>query len=285
MVPRDRAHGAAAAPTEKLVQGPILNKCEKKAPKKVHKSEREKRKRDKQNDLFGELGNMLEPDRQNNGKACILSDTTRILKDLLSQVESLRQENGALKNESRYVALERNELLDENNMIRTEISELQNELRMHMEGNPIWSHDVTRSNRTVPHPATTVFALQHLSHPAVTTTMAPPLQQLAVLDQSYTAPAVSTTMAPPLQQLAVLDQSYTAPRRELQLFPEAASTEDTEPPQDQGISNHVMRPQARYPTTMATLPVHVYPILPRMEDEQCSSGTTGSGEEGGVGNH
>jgi hypothetical protein len=39
---------------------PILNnKCEKKAPKKVHKSEREKRKRDKQNDLFGELGNML----------------------------------------------------------------------------------------------------------------------------------------------------------------------------------------------------------------------------------
>ncbi|KAK8460895.1 hypothetical protein SEVIR_2G412100v4 [Setaria viridis] len=251
---------------------------------------------------------MLEPDRQNNGKACILSDTTRILKDLLSQVESLRQENGALKNESRYVALERNELLDENNMIRTEISELQNELRMHMEGNPIWSHDVTRSNRTVPHPATTVFALQHLSHPAVTTTMAPPLQQLAVLDQSYTAPAVSTTMAPPLQQLAVLDQSYTAPavsttmapplqqlavldqsytapRRELQLFPEAASTEDTEPPQDQGISNHVMRPQARYPTTMATLPVHVYPILPRMEDEQCSSGTTGSGEEGGVGNH
>jgi len=48
---------------------------------------------------------MLEPDRQNNGKACILSDTTRMLKDLLSQVESLRQENGSLKNESRYVAL------------------------------------------------------------------------------------------------------------------------------------------------------------------------------------
>nr|CAB3458689.1 unnamed protein product [Digitaria exilis] len=61
-------------------------------------------------------------------------------------------------------------------------------------------------------------------------------------------------MAPPLQQLAVLEQSYTAPRRELQLFPEAAATEDTEPPQDQGIPNHVMRPQARYPTTMATLP-------------------------------
>jgi len=263
MVPRDRAHGAAGPPTENLVQGPILNnKCEKKAPKKVHKSEREKRKRDKQNDLFGELGNMLEPDRQNNGKACILSDTTRMLKDLLSQVESLRQENGALKNESRYVALERNELLDENNMIRNEVSELQNELRMRMEGNPIWSHDATRSNLTAPHPATTVFALQHSPHPPVI-----------------------ATMAPPLQQLAVLEQSYTAPRRELQLFPEAASTEDTEPPQDQGISNHVTRPQARYPTRMATLPAHVYPILPRMEDEQCSSGTTGSGDESDIGNH
>jgi hypothetical protein len=45
-----------------------------------------------------------EPDRQNNGKACILSDTTRILKDLLSQVESLRKENNTLKNESHYVS-------------------------------------------------------------------------------------------------------------------------------------------------------------------------------------
>jgi hypothetical protein len=46
-----------------------------------------------------------EPDRQNNGKACILSDTTRMLKDLLSQVESLRKENNTLKNESHYVSV------------------------------------------------------------------------------------------------------------------------------------------------------------------------------------
>ncbi|KAL6841943.1 hypothetical protein ACP4OV_028455 [Aristida adscensionis] len=262
MVPRDRAHGAAAAaaaPAEKLPQGPISNKqCEKKVPKKVHKSEREKRKRDKQNDLFDELGNMLEPDRQNNGKACILSDTTRILKDLLSQVESLRKENITLKNESHYVALERNELLDENNVIRSEITGLQNELRMRLEGNPIWSHGTTRTNITMPHPAATVFAVQHSPHPPVI-----------------------ATMALPLQQPAALEQSYAAPRRELQLFPEAASTEDPEQAEDQAISNHVTRPQARYPTTTATLPVHVYPGLPRMEDEQCSSG---SGEEGGLGN-
>jgi hypothetical protein len=36
-----------------------LCKCGRKAPNKVHKFEREKLKRDKQNDLFGELGNML----------------------------------------------------------------------------------------------------------------------------------------------------------------------------------------------------------------------------------
>jgi hypothetical protein len=44
-----------------------------------------------------------EPDRQNSGKACVLGDTTRILKDLVSQVESLRKENITLKNESHYV--------------------------------------------------------------------------------------------------------------------------------------------------------------------------------------
>lgn len=35
------------------------NKCKKKAPRKIHKAEREKHKRDKLNDLFGDLGNML----------------------------------------------------------------------------------------------------------------------------------------------------------------------------------------------------------------------------------
>jgi hypothetical protein len=82
----------------------VNKKCDKKAPKRIHKSEREKLKRDKQNDLFNELGNLLEPDRQNNGKACVLGETTRILKDLLSQVESLRKENSSLKNESHYVS-------------------------------------------------------------------------------------------------------------------------------------------------------------------------------------
>ncbi|KAM3384111.1 hypothetical protein ACQJBY_008645 [Aegilops geniculata] len=251
MVPRDMVN----APAERLhVQG----KCEKKVPKKIHKSEREKRKRGTQNDLFNELGAMLEPDRQNNGKACVLGDTTRILKDLVSQVESLRKENSTLKNESHYVVLERNELRDDNSMLRNEILELQNKLRMRLQSNPIWSQDTTRSAVAVPYPTSGMFPVQHSPHSPVITSTALSLQPV------------------------ITEQCYAAPPRELQLFPEAssASTEDSELSQDQGISNSVTRPQARYPTPAVMSPVNEFPILPRMgEEQQYSSGTS---EEDGV---
>ncbi|MCL7040540.1 hypothetical protein MKW94_013716 [Papaver nudicaule] len=73
-----------------------------KVPKKIHKAEREKLKRDYMNELFLELGNVLEPTRQNNGKASILDDATRLLRDLLTQVKSLKKENVALLSESHY---------------------------------------------------------------------------------------------------------------------------------------------------------------------------------------
>ncbi|XP_006658857.1 transcription factor BHLH062 [Oryza brachyantha] len=254
MVPRDRVNAAAAA-DGRLVQSGIANKkCDRKAPKRIHKSEREKIKRDKQNDLFSELGNLLEPDRQNNGKACVLGETTRILKDLLSQVESLRKENSALKNESHYVALERNELHDDNSMLRSEILDLQNEIRMRMEGSPVWSHVNTGPALRVSYPTNGMFPVQHLPHLPVTTTVAFPQQQPVVIEQHYA----------------------TTPR-ELQLFPESAtSEEDSEPSQEHGISDHVTRPQARYPAPGATVPVNLFPVLPGIQDQQCSSGTTGT---------
>uniref|UniRef100_A0A0D3GTU8 BHLH domain-containing protein n=1 Tax=Oryza barthii TaxID=65489 RepID=A0A0D3GTU8_9ORYZ len=263
MVPRDRVNAAAAGGggEGRLVQSGIVNKkCDKKAPKRIHKSEREKLKRDKQNDLFNELGNLLEPDRQNNGKACVLGETTRLLKDLLSQVESLRKENSSLKNESHYVALERNELHDDNSMLRTEILELQNELRTRMEGNPVWSHVNTRPALRVPYPTTGVFPVQHLPHLPVT-----------------------TTAAFPQQQPVIIEQHYAAMPRELQLFPESATSEDSEPSQEHGISDHVTRPQARYPTPTATLPVNLFPVFPGRQDQQCSSGTSGTNEEDRIG--
>lgn len=145
-------------------------------------------------------------------------------------------------------------------MLRNEILELQNELRMRLEGNPIWSQGTTRSALTVHHPTSRVFPVQHSAH----------------------LPVITAAVLPP-QQPVVIEQCYAAPPRELQLFPEAASTEDSELSQDQEISNNVTRPQARYPTPMGTLPVNRFPILPRMGDEQqCSSGTTGTSEEDGL---
>lgn len=260
MLPAARGDAAPATSTgaaEKLVRGPVSEgKCKKKAPRMIHKAEREKHKRDLLNDLFAELGEMLEADRQTNGKACILTDTTRILRDLLSQLESLRKENSTLQNESHYVTMERNELQDENDVLRNEILGLQNELTMRPAGNPGWGNATAGS----PHSAGTVFPSQQpMQLPAITSAVFP-LQQ-------------------PLQQPTVMEHPYAPPPRELKLFPDAASDiEGLEPSEDQEATNHIARPLARYPTQSASWPVSLG--LPRMEDEQCSSGTTGSSKEG-----
>jgi hypothetical protein len=161
---------------------------------------------------------------------------------------------------AKQVALERNELHDDNSMLRTEILELQNELRTRMEGNPVWSHVNTRPALRVPYPTTGVFPVQHLPHLPVT-----------------------TTAAFPQQQPVIIEQHYAATPRELQLFPESASSEDSEPSQEHGISDHVTRPQARYPTPTATLPVNLFPVFPGRQDQQCSSGTSGTNEEDRIG--
>ena len=117
-----------------------------KIPKKIHKAEREKLKRNDLNVLFLELNNTLgnlvlisllllhqmhspklicdawsihfklivpnlflplvylEPAHQNNGKASLLSNATRLLRDLLCQIDSLKEENTSLLSESHYVS-------------------------------------------------------------------------------------------------------------------------------------------------------------------------------------
>lgn len=47
---------------------------------------------------------LTKPALQNSGKACILTDANRILRDLILQVESLGKENVALVTESCYVS-------------------------------------------------------------------------------------------------------------------------------------------------------------------------------------
>lgn len=96
-----------------------------KVPKKIHKAEREKLKRDHMNVLFSELGKALEPEYPNNGKACILKDTVRLMGELLTQVDSLKKEHATLSSESNYVTTEKNELKEENSALEAQIKRLQ----------------------------------------------------------------------------------------------------------------------------------------------------------------
>ncbi|KAL2552311.1 transcription factor bHLH [Forsythia ovata] len=99
-----------------------------KVPKKIHKAEREKLKRDHLNVLFSELSKALEPEYPNNGKACLLKDTIRLLGELLTQVDSLKKEHTTLLSESNYVTTEKNELEEENSALEALIKRLQCEI-------------------------------------------------------------------------------------------------------------------------------------------------------------
>jgi hypothetical protein len=148
--------------------------------------------------------------------------------------------------------MERNELQDENGVLRNEILELQNALAARLAGNPGWDHGTAGLPLPVPHSASIDFPSQQPMQP----------------------PIIASAIFSPLQQ--------PAPPRELKLFPDAASDmEGPEPSEDQEPPSHIARPQARYPTQSAAWPVSLG--LPRMEDEQCSSNTTGSSKEGSSG--
>ncbi|KAL1334121.1 hypothetical protein HN51_063004 [Arachis hypogaea] len=100
-----------------------------KVPKRIHKAEREKMKREHLNELFLDLANVLDLNEQNNGKASILNETARLLKDLLCQIESLKKENSSLLSESHYVTMEKNELKEETASLETQIEKLQVEIQ------------------------------------------------------------------------------------------------------------------------------------------------------------
>ncbi|KAK4779040.1 hypothetical protein SAY86_006568 [Trapa natans] len=100
-----------------------------KIPKRIHKAEREKQKREHLNELFQDLANALELTQQNTGKASILCEATRLLKEIFGHIESLKKENVALLSESHYVTIEKNELREENSALEAQIEKLQGELR------------------------------------------------------------------------------------------------------------------------------------------------------------
>ncbi|KAG2247652.1 hypothetical protein Bca52824_087280 [Brassica carinata] len=66
--------------------------------------------------------------QQNSGKASILCEATKFLKDVFGQIESLRKEQTALLSESNYLTTEKNELKEETSVLETEISRLHSEI-------------------------------------------------------------------------------------------------------------------------------------------------------------
>ncbi|KAL6318947.1 hypothetical protein AAG906_001420 [Vitis piasezkii] len=102
---------------------------QRKVPKRVHKAVREKLKREHLNDLFLELANALDLTHQNTGKAFILCEAIRLVKDTIAQIDCLKKENAALFSESHYVNIEKNELRDENSVLEAQIEKLQTEIK------------------------------------------------------------------------------------------------------------------------------------------------------------
>lgn len=114
---------------EDVVDGSHPNKRKRgKVPKKLMKAERERLKREQLNELFGRLAGVLELSEENNGKASILNETIRLMKDLVSHIQSLKKENTTLLSESQYMTTEKNELKEETIALEDNIKKLQNEL-------------------------------------------------------------------------------------------------------------------------------------------------------------
>ncbi|MQM11164.1 hypothetical protein Taro_044068 [Colocasia esculenta] len=132
-----------------------------------------------------------EPTRQNNGKATILGDASRFLRDLLAQVESLRRENAALATESRYVTEEKNELRDENIALEAEIRNLQKELQERMQSKPAWGNGADAPAAGIAQPPTTALT----PPPVVGPVFVIPLNQ--ELPQTYPPEAVHHVASSP----------------------------------------------------------------------------------------
>ncbi|XP_075509246.1 protein IRON-RELATED TRANSCRIPTION FACTOR 3-like isoform X1 [Primulina tabacum] len=188
-----------------------------KVPRKNHKAEREKLKRDHMNDLFVDLSKALDLNHPSNGKASMLRETVRLLGELLAQVDHLKKENDALLSESNYVTIEKNELLEENSALDAQIKKLQSEI----------DERENSSNSDYSRPQSNGLT------PASEDQVAMPL-----LHNS----SDSTTVLGPI---------YVMPlRTDSQLYPSPYSETNT------SMVSSVSRPQPRYPSSSDSWPLH-----------------------------
>ncbi|KAJ6825494.1 transcription factor ILR3-like isoform X2 [Iris pallida] len=96
----------------------------------VSKASREKMRRDKLNEKFLELCTILEPRKPPKiDKAAILSDAARMVTQLRSEAQNLKDSNESLQEKIKELKTEKNELRDEKQKLKAERENLEQQLK------------------------------------------------------------------------------------------------------------------------------------------------------------
>lgn len=92
---------------------------------------REKMRRDRLNDRFLELGSILEPGKPlKMDKTAILSDAVRMVTQLRSETEKLKDSNENLQEKIKELKAEKNELRDEKQRLKAEKENIELQIKM-----------------------------------------------------------------------------------------------------------------------------------------------------------
>ncbi|ONK74722.1 uncharacterized protein A4U43_C03F9470 [Asparagus officinalis] len=91
---------------------------------------REKMRRDRLNDKFLELGSILEPGNPKTDKAAILSDAVRMVTQLRSEAQKLKDSNENLMEKIKELKSEKNELRDEKQRLKQEKENLEQQVKL-----------------------------------------------------------------------------------------------------------------------------------------------------------
>ncbi|CAK9220465.1 unnamed protein product [Sphagnum troendelagicum] len=176
--------------------------------RKVHKADREKLRRDRLNEQFGELAGVLDPDRPKNDKATILGDSVQVVKELRAEVKRLKCEHTSLLDESRDLVQEKTELREEKAALKTETEQLQAQLEQRLRGMLPWM-SVDPSTVMMgpgPYPFPMPVA-QPLTGP-MSGPLPPTSETQQLPQQPVVAPSTYLSMAPPVAFMHPGMQAY-----------------------------------------------------------------------------
>ncbi|XP_073393354.1 uncharacterized protein [Physcomitrium patens] len=230
--------------------------------RKVHKADREKLRRDRLNEQFGELAGVLDPDRPKNDKATILGDSVQVVNELRSEVKRLKCEQTALLDESRDLQQEKSELREEKAALKSETENLQNQLQQRLRGMLPWiSMDPTAALMGAPpypYPHPMPVPQPPPSPPPSST---PPASEsasgLTTSQPSVVGPSPFLSLAPP----GVYMHPYAMYGAR---SPDGGHPYMPYPPYPGSVGNHsqVERPYAQYPSPIPTMPGYLVQMQP-----------------------